>query len=306
MVFNIVQKHFATTTITKGIIEEVSVHKIALSFHRFHGSVSSVNDPSIDELALSIKQYGLLNPITVRTVETGFEIVTGNRRYLACKKLGLRIILCQIVELEEKDAFVISLAENLHRKSLDPLEEAKAFKNYVYDFGWGGLSDLASKISKSVSYVSKRLSLLELPPEVIDEINKSNLTTSAAEELIFIKEKDKQLHIAQQIIDRKLPITKIRMLIKGEEIKRQSHINLDVYDNDEINQNNKDNLEDIDLKAQRAFDKTISSLKIALHKIGEIIEEVEDNWIVYEMLMQNKNMINNQIDILIKEKKKIC
>ena len=68
---------------------------------------------------------------------------------------------------------------------------------------------------------------------------------------------------------------------------------------------NKDKIEDLDLKTQRSFNKTITILKIALTKIGSIIENIEDNWIVYEMLMQHKNMLNNQIDILIKEKKKL-
>ena len=67
---------------------------------------------------------------------------------------------------------------------------------------------------------------------------------------------------------------------------------------------NKDKIEDLDLKTQRSFNNTITILKIALTKIGSIIENIEDNWIVYEMLMQHKNMLNNQIDILIKEKRK--
>lgn len=345
------QKPFATSSLMNGIIEEVPIHQISSPSYRFHTRQSDFcDDDNIDELALSIKQNGLLNPIIVRTTtvtstpalseKTEFKIVTGNRRYIACKKLGLRKIVCQIVELDEKEAFEVSLVENIQRRDLDPLEEGKAFKAYVYDFGWGGLSDLSSKISKSISYISKRISLLDLPSEILDEVKKSNLSTSVAEELIYIKDKEKQLHIAQQVLGNKISVAKMRMLIK-EGVDYEQHIANNNNNNTNSNKDNtdfitdanatissstptnavyiyegdgmdyfdhsfrKDTLEEIDFKAQRAFDKTISTLKIALAKIGRIIEDVEDNWIVYETLMQHKNMINNQIDVLIKEKKKL-
>ncbi len=299
------QKQFVTSTIVKGIIEEVNIQKIVPSSYRFHETLSDFeeNNDEICELAISIRQIGLLNPIMVRTVEAGFKIVAGNRRYLACKKLGLRKILCQIVELEEREAFEISLVENLQRKNLDPLEEGKAFKAYVFDYGWGGLSDLSSKVSKSVSYISKRISLLELPQEILDEIKKTNMAISMAEELIFIKGKDKQLEIAKELLAKKLPINRARILIKRIKKNEEPTSHSDIYE--EIIFDKKDTLEEIDMEAQRAFDKTISTLKIALTKIGGIVGDVEDNWIVYEMLMQHKNMLNDQINVLIKEKKKL-
>jgi ParB family chromosome partitioning protein len=99
----------------------------------------------IDELASSIRQNGLLQPIIVRMQDNSFEIVAGNRRYNACKRLGWRKILCHVVELEDREAFEFALTENIQRRTLDPLEEAKAFKVYVQDFGWGGVSALAAK-----------------------------------------------------------------------------------------------------------------------------------------------------------------
>ena len=83
----------------------------------------------IDALASSIKQKGLLQPILVRTKEL-YEIVAGNRRYQACKSLGWRRIACHIADLNDKDAFEISLIENVQRKTLTALEEAHAFKRY--------------------------------------------------------------------------------------------------------------------------------------------------------------------------------
>ena len=72
-----------------------------------------------------------------------FEVVVGMRRYNACKCLGWKKSLCHIVELDDKEAFEFALTENIQRKTIDPLEEAHAFKAYVQDFGWGGISELS-------------------------------------------------------------------------------------------------------------------------------------------------------------------
>ena len=108
----------------------------------FYPSVRS----TITELSKSIKEKGLLHFITVRAKGRGYEIVAGNRRYLACKMLGWRKIPCLIVELDDREAFEISLIENIQRRTINPIEEAHAFKNYTLDFGWGGVSDLQCKI----------------------------------------------------------------------------------------------------------------------------------------------------------------
>jgi ParB family chromosome partitioning protein len=278
-----------------GIIEEVEIAKISFSNFTFR----EAGLENIDELAISIKQHGLLSPIVIRTKDNGFEIVTGILRYLACKKLGYRKIMAHIIEINEKEAFEISLIENLQRKSLSPFEEAKAFKAYVTDFGWGGISDLSSKISKSVSYVYKRLSMLELPQEILNDYKRSLLNNSTMEELVFVKDRNRQIQIAKQSIEKKMTVKEIRGLIK-----KDNEIVYD-YERNESDLPSQDNIVDLELKAQRSFDKAITTLKIGMSKMASIIENNEDNWLVYEILMQHKNMLNNQIDILIKEKKKL-
>jgi ParB family transcriptional regulator, chromosome partitioning protein len=89
------------------------------------------------ELANSINQKGLLQPIIVRPKEGFFQIVAGNRRFEACKLLAWKKIPCHIIELDDKAAFEVSLIENIQRQTLNPLDEAQAFKTYVDDFGWG-------------------------------------------------------------------------------------------------------------------------------------------------------------------------
>ncbi len=169
-------KNFSAIPLMKGIVEEVEIIELRLPSYTIHERGTE----TVDELALSILQYGLLHPIIIRIRENQFEIISGIRRYLARKKLRWKKIPCHVIEVNDKDSFEISLVENIQRKNLNPIEEARAFKVYTADFGWGGLSELAQKISKSPSYVSKRLSLLELPKEIVDEISKSNISPSAA------------------------------------------------------------------------------------------------------------------------------
>jgi ParB/RepB/Spo0J family partition protein len=121
----------------------------------------------IEELADSIRKKGLLNPLTVRKTPEGYELVCGWRRYNALKMLGMEWVLCVVHEdLSDKDAFEVALVENVQRKELSPMEEAKAFKKYVEEYGWGSVTELAEKIGKNKSYVARRIQFLELPEEV--------------------------------------------------------------------------------------------------------------------------------------------
>jgi len=285
-------KNFSTSPLMKGIVEEVEITDLDLPNYTIHERDAE----TIDELALSILQYGLLHPIIIRIKESQFEIISGIRRYLACKKLRWKKIPCHVIEVSDKDGFEISLVENIQRKNLNPMEEARAFKVYVMDYGWGGVSELAHKISKSPSYVSKRISLLELPAEIVDNISKSKISPSVAEELVYVKNHRTRDEMAMEIVNNDLTVKEIRKLVTAISIseptgtpKYESLIDLK---------------ENRDLKINRCFDKILTTLKLTQCRIGTIIEEVDDNWIIYETLMHHKNAISSQIDIVIREKKR--
>jgi ParB family chromosome partitioning protein len=281
----------STSSLLIGIIEEIEVHRIKLPPLTFYGA----DRTETSELVDSIRQNGLLNPIIVRTRRNFFEIIAGCRRYKACRKLGLRKIICHVVELDDKSAFEISLIENIQRRSLDPIEEARAFKGYVDDRGWGSLTELASKISKSTAYICKRLSLLELPEELLKQVSSYQLCPSTAEELIPLKDFNERHRIAGLVIKNGYSSRQTRKLVKAsqEEVNRDDFVSY------------QDKIVDVELKAARSFDKSITALKIAMSKISSIAEAVDDNWIVYEILLQHKNTLNSQIDVLIREKKKL-
>ena len=165
------------------------------------------------ELSNSINQKGLLQPIIVRPKEGFFQIVAGNRRFEACKLLRWKKIPCHIMELDDKAAFEVSLIENIQRQTLNPLDEAKAFKTYVDEFGWGGMAQLAEKLGKNPSYITKRIRLLDLPSDVRDSISKSVIPPSTAEEL-FNLDRIQQSEIAKLIGDKHLSIAKTRSLLR--------------------------------------------------------------------------------------------
>ncbi len=287
-------KIFSTSPHILGVIEDVESNLIRPFKYNYRYDVGDLYD-----LSHSIKEKGLLQPILVRNIEEAcYEIIAGHRRYEACKKLGWKKIICHIIELDDKDAFEVSLIENVQRKSLNPIEEAEAYKKYVLNFGWGGISDLAMRIGKSPSYIDKRLRLLDLPATVIDSVFNSLLNPSTAEELLSLKNKKEQYELANFAQANTLSTRDIREIIK--DIKRNS-----VYDYSINNTLGEISINDIDKKTQRLFDKSIIALRIAMNKLCSIIEETQENWVIYEILMHHKNMLHNEIDLLIKEKMKL-
>src|SRR5918996_715294 len=204
------QKIHSTSNSIIGLLENIDISQIKPFKYSYRKNISE----DLTELCYSIKEKGLLHPIIVRMIEEGggYEIVAGTRRYNACKMLGWRKIFCQVVELEDKDAFEVSLIENIHSKNLNPIEEANAFQAYVTNYGWGGISELAARVGKSVSYVDKRIRLLDLPPDVVESLSTGSLSVSIGDELLPLKEKEQQSKLAELIKKRKLSSRQVREL----------------------------------------------------------------------------------------------
>jgi len=274
-----------------GVIDDIPISKLRAPKSQLRSLAMN-----LDELVGSIRQRGLLQPIVVRGLEDQYyQIIAGYRRYQACKRLSWRKITCNIVELDDKGSFELSLIENIQRETLNPIDEARAFKIYISEFGWGGVSDLAKKIGKSPSYVTKRIELLDLPSEVIQSVVDSTVLPSIAEELYGIKDPAKQSELAHLIAQRHLSLRRVRELIDRAS---QNDYNC------EISSQYQDR-EDRIRRIERAFDKSITALKITLDRMSMIIGAIEDDdWAITQILLEHKNMINNQINILLKEKRK--
>lgn len=250
-----------------------------------------------ESLIISIREHGLIQPILIRPLSHGFEIVAGHRRYQACKSLRWRFIPCKIREMTNKQAFEIQLSENIQRKSMDPIEEAEAFRRYVIDFGWGGMSDLAKKIGKSEEYVSHRIQLLKLSEEVQKKITSNMLNVSKAIEISTIPI-EKQSQIVGEIIENNLSVKRIRelkMILRDNVSEDYSNIGL-------TNGNNYLS------KSLKITKKASLSLKVTLARIDNLIEESqisiepEQRTEIINFLMELRIRIHELIDDTIKFK----
>jgi ParB family chromosome partitioning protein len=204
--------------VDSSIVEQIEMKMIRPSQFSIRDKFQR-NDCDFETLVNSIREHGLLQPILIRPLEHGFEIVAGHRRFQACRTLRWRFITAKIRELSDKQTYEIQLTENIQRKSMDPIEEAEAFRRYVIDFGWGGVSELAKKIGKSEEYVSHHMQLLKLPEEIRNRIANNSLKVSQAIEIVQVPH-DKQQKIASEVINNNLTVRQIRelkMALKEEE-----------------------------------------------------------------------------------------
>src|SRR6188474_499037 len=270
-----------------GSIEDIDVSEISPSEYAVRSIVERV-----DELARSIQRLGLLQPIIVRANKVSFEIIAGNRRFRACKMLGLKKVSCHIVELDDKSAFEVSLVENVQRNTLNPIEEGLAFRKYVHEFGWGGISELGQKICKSPSYISRRIKLVNLPQNILDLISQSSIDITTVEELLPVEDNHTKSVLTELIRDENLSSRAVRQLVKN--------INTKDIDKDSI-------FIQLDSSNEytrlcKSFDKAIIALRIAIKKLAAMIEKIEDNWLFYDVMMQHKHLLHNQVDLLIKQK----
>jgi ParB family chromosome partitioning protein len=271
-----------------GSLEDLNISDIIPPMNQLRSTMGS-----LDELAESISKIGLLQPIVVRSNNTeNFEIVAGNRRFNACKKLGKRKIACHIVEIDDKKAFEVSIIENVQRHTLNPIDESLAFRKYVEDYGWGGISELSQILSKSTSYICKRMKLLELPKEAIDLISKSEMHVTVAEEMLNISDKRDQSKLTELVQDGHLSSRMVRKIVKGIRTKP----NKDYFCNSASKNDNE--------IIHRSFDKAIIALRISIKKLAIIIENLDDKRMLHDILMQHKHMLDQQIDLLIREKRK--
>ena len=278
------------------IIEQIEMKMIHHSSFAVRDKFQRYSEDN-ESLVTSIREHGLIQPILIRPLSHGFEIVAGHRRYQACKSLRWRFIPCKIREMTDKQAFEIQLSENIQRKSMDPIEEAEAFRRYVIDFGWGGVSDLAKKIGKSEEYVSHRIQLLKLPEEIKKKIASQLLNVSKAIEISAIPI-EKQSQIVGEIIENNLSVKRIREL----KMILRNNVTEDCTDIELVNTKNHIS------KSLKITKKASLSLKVNLARIDNLIEEAqisiepENRTEITNFLMELRIRIHELIDDTIKFK----
>lgn len=171
------------------------------------------DEDSLQELADSIKQFGLLQPILVQDRKEYYEIIAGERRWRAAKMAGLKEIPVIIRDLSEQEIVEISLIENIQRENLNPIEEAQAFKRLLTEFHLKQ-DEVAERVSKSRTAVTNSMRLLKLCDEVQKMVVDEMLTTGHARALLAIENAEEQYAIAQHVFDAKLSVRETEKLVK--------------------------------------------------------------------------------------------
>lgn len=172
------------------------------------------DEDALEELADSIKQFGLLQPILVQDRKTYYEIIAGERRWRAAKKAGLKEIPVIIKNYTDREIVEISLIENIQREDLNPIEEAQAFKRLLTEFNLKQ-DEVAERVSKSRTAVTNSMRLLKLCDEVQQMIVNEMISTGHARALITIEDAEQQYIIAQKIFDEKLSVRDVEKLVKN-------------------------------------------------------------------------------------------
>lgn len=189
------------------------------------------NEDALQELADSIKQYGIIQPIIVMKKEKYYEIIAGERRWRAAKIAGLKDVPVVIKDYKLNEILAISLIENIQRENLNPIEEALAYQRLLEEYQLKQ-DDVAEKVSKSRSAISNTMRLLNLDERVQQMIIDEMLSSGHARTLLVITDPDEQYEMAVKIFDEKLSVRETEKLIKrlAKPKQEKKAIQLDILD----------------------------------------------------------------------------
>ncbi|MGI6697813.1 MAG: ParB/RepB/Spo0J family partition protein [Clostridiales bacterium] len=193
------------------VIEQIEIDRIRPNPYQPRKRFSHI---AIEELALSIKEYGVLQPIAVKRMNDGFfELIAGERRVKAAKLAGFKNIPAIVMEILDEDSTIIALIENLQREDLNFFEEAEGYASLMNDYGLTQ-EQVAKKVGKNQSTIANKIRLLRLPREVKEYIIQNGLTERHARALLKIPEKDIQIALASRIVEKNLRVKDAEELVE--------------------------------------------------------------------------------------------
>ena len=205
---------------------------------------TNFNKSELEELAQSISEYGVIQPITVRKIEENkFQIISGERRYRACKMAMVKKIPVYIKETEDNRMLELALIENIQRQDLDPIEIGISYQKLIDELGLTQ-EKLADKIGKKRSTISHYLRLLNLHPIIQAGLRDFMLTIGHAKCLLSITSQEKQLDIYNFIISKKLSVRETEKMIREKDKKQGKNYNKKIILSEKFTQKQK-NLEEI-------------------------------------------------------------
>lgn len=174
------------------------------------------DDASIAELADSIRQHGLIQPVVVRQIGTGYQLVAGERRWRACRMLGLSEIPAIIKDFSDSETAQIALIENIQREDLNPIEEAAAFRSLMDEYSMTQ-EELSKAVGKSRSSIANSVRLLNLPEPIVEMLRKRELSVGQAKAISAADSEDEMLSLAKEAAAGKLTVRGIEKILAKSE-----------------------------------------------------------------------------------------
>jgi ParB family chromosome partitioning protein len=214
---------------------------------------------ALQELSNSIKEHGVVQPIIVRKLDDSYQIVAGERRWRAARLAGLKIVPVVVKDYSNVQVMEIALIENLQRQDLNSIEEALSYKSLIEEQDMTQ-ENIANRIGKSRSAIANTLRLLNLPEEIRNMVVHGKISAGHARALLTVEDKNKQMEIAQKIIDQQLNVRDIEKLVMQK-------------DKTEQKKENKKDIEIVELEEQ--LKKTFATKVNILHKKNRGKIEIE-------------------------------
>lgn len=177
------------------------------------------DEAKLDELANSIKEHGLIQPVILRKASRGYEIVAGERRWRACRKAGFKEIPSIIKELTDEENMLVAIIENMQREDLDPIEEAEGLNQMIDTFGLTQ-EEVSKSVGKSRPYITNALRLLKLPEEVRNFLSQGKLSVGHARAIAGVTDSSRQIELAKYTIEHELSVREIEKLIKEGNLQK--------------------------------------------------------------------------------------
>lgn len=247
-------------------ISEVSVNKDegnqieGITFVNINDIKPNTNQPrkdfdeeKLNELATSIKEHGLIQPVILRRHKTGYELVAGERRWRACRKAALKEIPCIIKDLTDEENMLVTIIENVQREDLNPIEEAEGFNQMIVTYGL--TQEMVSKsVGKSRPHITNTLRLLKLPEKVKGMVSSGALSAGHVRALAGIKDEQRQIELASHAASEGLSVREMERLAKQAPKKRVSR---------------RKSEKNADVKKVEEDLKTVLGTKVSLKENGE-------------------------------------
>jgi ParB family transcriptional regulator, chromosome partitioning protein len=170
----------------------------------------------LQELADSISEHGVIQPLIVRSVDNGYELVAGERRWRAARLAGLKAVPCLLRELTEEENALIAIIENMQREDLNPIEEAEGLNRMIDAFGLTQ-EQVSKSVGKSRPYITNSLRLLKLPMEIKDMLSQGTLTPGHGRALLAMSDPKVQLVVAQKIVSDGLSVRAVEAMVQKKQ-----------------------------------------------------------------------------------------